>query len=101
MDITLLLGHLLSSDNALRSEAEKTYQQWKTEPSVRVLVPSMLLSVVSGVDGSTCTPEQRQLSAVLLRRLLLEDNLYNQMDVTMYVSTTLIIPSFHTCTACN
>ena len=86
MDINLLLGQLLSSDNALRSEAEKTYQQWKTEPTVRVLVPSMLLSAVSGLDGSSCTPEQRQLSAVLLRRLLLEDNMYHQMDVTMYVT---------------
>ena len=84
MSFTELLNQLSSSDNVARAEAERQFQQLKADPTTIVQVPSMLLSVVSS-DASvgTVAASHRQLAAVLLRRMLLEEDSYNKLPADM------------------
>jgi hypothetical protein len=81
MSFTELLDHLSSSDNVARAEAERQFQQLKADPTTMVQVPSMLLSLVSSADASagTVAAAHRQLAAVLLRRMLLEEDSYSKL----------------------
>ena len=81
MSFTELLNQLSSSDNGARAEAERQFQQLKADPSTMVQVPSMLLSLVSSdASAGTVTAAHRQLAAVLLRRMLLEEDAYNKLS---------------------
>ena len=79
-ELSALLVRLSSADNAVRSEAERQYQSLKVEPSTAAQLPAVLLSVASGAGAVVA--EHRVLAAVLLRRLLLEDEMYSKLDAS-------------------
>ena len=84
MSFTELLNQLFSSDNVARAEAERQFQQLKADPTTMVQVPSMLLSLVSSdASAGTVTGTHRQLAAVLLRRMLLEEEAYNKLPADL------------------
>lgn len=65
-----LLEQLTASDNLLRNSAEKQYEAIKLDPSMLPLLPLSMLAVL-GDDAVAA--HIKQLAAVLLRRLLIEE----------------------------
>jgi hypothetical protein len=78
--LTQLILLLSSSDNAARSAAEQQYAALKADPINRVALPLNLLFVLGDANVAAGS---RQLSAVLLRRLLVEEesSYYHLLDV--------------------
>jgi hypothetical protein len=74
-----LLVQLTIADNAARSAAEKQYQGMKSDPAVLPFLPLSLLSVL---DDDTVLGHIKQLAAVLLRRMLVEEevSVYRSMN---------------------
>lgn len=75
----LLLEQLTASDNHLRNTAEKKYESIKLDPSMLPLLPLSMLSVLG---DEAVAAHIKQLAAVLLRRLLIEEevSIYRIMD---------------------
>ena len=80
-----LLEQLTIADNAARSASEKRYEGMKADASILPFLPLYLLEALG--DASVAG-HVRQLAAVLLRRLLVEqeDSVYRSMDVDKLVS---------------
>jgi hypothetical protein len=80
--IVHLLEQLSVSDNVARSAAEKQYEAMKADPSI---LPYLPLSILAALSDETAAAHTRQLAAVLLRRMLLEQevSVYRVMDAEM------------------
>ena len=95
-----LLEQLTIADNAVRSASEKRYEGMKADASVLPFLPLYLLEALG---DATVAGHVRQLAAVLLRRLLVEqeDSVYRSMDVDKLVSCSPIcieiIRKYQTC----
>ena len=85
-----LLLQLTVVDNALRSAAEKQYQGMKSDATVLPFLPLSLLCVL---DDDTVLGHVKQLAAVLLRRLLIEEevSVYRSMDSQTFVRLQFVI----------
>ena len=87
-----LLEQLTVGDNAIRSASEKHYESMKADA---VVLPFLPLSLLEALADDTVAGHVRQLAAVLLRRLLVEqeDSVYRAMDIEKLVlyKTILII----------
>ena len=79
-----LLEQLTIADNAIRSASEKHYEVMKADVSV---LPFLPLSLLEALADTTVAAHVRQLAAVLLRRLLVEqeDSVYRSMDLDKLV----------------
>ena len=79
-NVVELVAQLSSNDNSIRADAEKRYELLKTNNVVSVQIPTMMVNIL--VDESVA-PEKSLLAAVLLRRLLLETEIYRKMSPTV------------------
>ena len=79
-----LLEQLTVSDNVPRCAAEKQYEAMKSEPSVLPFIPLSMLKVL---DDDTTAGHIKKLAAILLRRLVVEEqvSVYRSMDAETYV----------------
>lgn len=79
-----LLEQLTVGDNAIRSASEKHYESMKADA---VVLPFLPLSLLEALADDTVAGHVRQLAAVLLRRLLVEqeDSVYRAMDIEKLV----------------
>lgn len=79
-----LLEQLTISDNSARSNAEKQYDTMKGDMSI---LPHLPISMLTTLADDSVPNHIRQLAAVLLRRLLVEDDpsVYISMDTILYV----------------
>ena len=73
-----LLQNLVVGDNAVRTAAEHHYEMFKKSDQC-TLLPGLLLQAIG---EATLAMHLRQLSAVLLRRILVEDcdGIYQKMS---------------------
>ena len=86
-----LLEQLTVSDNAPRCAAEKQYEAMKSEPSVLPFIPLSMLTVL---DDDTVAGHIKKLAAILLRRLVVEEevSVYRSMDTETYVRALSVSP---------
>jgi hypothetical protein len=75
-----LLEQLTVSDNSIRCASEKQYELMKADSSI---LPFLPLSMLSALSDELVASHVRQLAAVLLRRLLVEQevSVYRSMDI--------------------
>lgn len=80
--IVQLLEQLSVSDNVARCAAEKQYEAMKADSSI---LPYLPLSILAALSDETAAAQTRQLAAVLLRRMLVEQEVcvYRVMDAEM------------------
>lgn len=82
--VVQILSHLIVGDNAVRANAESKYIEFKQATNI---FPFGLLSVAS---ASHVEESLRQLSIVLLRRSIIEEqeSLYNKMETARLARTS-------------
>ena len=73
-----LLSKFTVADNTVRTAAEQQYEALKKGDQC-VIIP---LSLLQSIGDHALAPHLRQLAAVLLRRMLIEDcdGIYSKMD---------------------